>query len=220
MLKISVARRLSVPWLAAAELVRKTYARTYEAQVMPDPDRFIVGHLEGAVIACAGIAYANGGSFFSERYLDAPIDTVLEQRFGAPVDRDRVIEIGALASCCRGSGQEMIKITPLIAWTLGVEYILCTATSGLRDALDSAGIDFTPLGDAAPDGLEPGERLAWGSYYEQQPQVGVIPLRVLSPLFAEATGRYTFLDPEVTLLMPRQAPGDGLLSREASRAGR
>ncbi|GAA2149814.1 thermostable hemolysin [Kitasatospora kazusensis] len=215
MLKISIARRRSAPWLAAADLVRKTYARTYEAQVMPDPDRFIVGQLEGNVIACAGLAPGTGGSFFSERYLDAPIDAVLEQRFGVPVDRDRVIEVGALASCCRGSGQEMIKITPVIAWTLGMEYILCTATAGLREALDSAGIDFAPLGDAEPDGLEPGERLAWGSYYEQKPQVGVISLRVLSTLFADATGKYAFLDPEVTLL------ADCLQHQEvAGRAGR
>ncbi|MDH6579063.1 thermostable hemolysin [Kitasatospora sp. MAP5-34] len=215
MLKISIARRLSDPWLAAADLVRKTYARTYEAQVMPDPDRFIVGHFEDAVIACAGIAYANGGPFFSERYLDAPIDVELERRFGVPVARDRVIEVGALASCCKGSGQEMIKITPVIAWTLGMEYILCTATSGLRESLETAGIDFTPLGDAEPDGLEPDERRAWGSYYERKPQVGVISLRVISPLFAQATGRYSFLDPEVTLL------GDAMHSQEVSgHAGR
>jgi hypothetical protein len=210
MLKISIARRLTANWLSAAELVRETYARTYAAEVMPDPDCFIVGHQGAALASCAGIAYADGGPLFSERYLDRPVEQELERRFGVGVDRGRVIEVGALAGSGRGAGQAMIRITPVIAWTLGMEYILCTATSGLRVALQRSGIAFTPFGAADAAGLTPDELQAWGSYYRQQPMVGVISLRGLSPLFAEATGKYAFLDPEVTLL------GDGSVLQEAT----
>ncbi|WP_232247285.1 thermostable hemolysin [Kitasatospora azatica] len=207
--------RGSAAWLDAGELVRRTYAEAYGARISPDPDAFFLAaatRADGtrAIAGCAGCTYASATPFFSERYLDQPIESAIAQRLGTPVDRDRVIEIGPLAGH-GGAGRELIRLTPIIAWSMGMEYLLCTVTGALRSSLERVGITFTPLGPADPDRIDPGQRAAWGSYYDQQPRTGFIELRALAPLFAEATGRYAFLDPEVGLL----AQGEVL-----SRAGR
>jgi hypothetical protein len=109
----------------------------------------------------------------------------------------------------------MVRLIPIIAWCMGMEYILCTVTARLRDVLQRLDIAFTVLGDADPGRLDPGERAAWGTYYDQSPQVGFIELRVLAPLFAGATGRYAFFEPVVELLTGTTTPQE-----VASRASR
>ncbi|AEW97845.1 MULTISPECIES: thermostable hemolysin [Streptomycetaceae] len=204
MLKIHVVPRSSPTWLDAAELVRVTYRDTYRATIAPDPDAFLIAADAAGtrpdIVSCAGITYASAGPVFSERYLGSRCETAIGERFGHPVDRSRVIEVGALASRGSGAGQEIIRLTPIIAWCLGMEYILCTVTRGLRAALDRASIPFTVLAPADPGVLAPAERTSWGSYYDQEPQVGAIDLRVLAALFAAATGRYSFVRPEVALI--------------------
>ncbi|MCX4745632.1 thermostable hemolysin [Kitasatospora sp. NBC_01287] len=225
MLRITVVPRATAHWLGARELVRTTYADTYGASVSPDPDAFIIATTQDAegldrITGCAGVSYATTTEFFSERYLDAPVETAIAARLGVPVERSRVVEIGPLAGR-GGAGREMIRLTPIIAWSLGMEYILCTVTDYLRTALQRVGVTFTPLQVADPERLQPGTRDAWGSYYDGRPQTGFIELRALAPLFAEATGRYTFLDPQVGLLSETGGPVAPAAAREvAGRAGR
>ncbi|WP_441245313.1 thermostable hemolysin [Kitasatospora sp. McL0602] len=201
-MKIRVAQRNSRLWLGATRLARQIYSHAYGAEIRPSPDSFIVAHSDPwaedgtGISSCVGISRASDGRFFSERYLDDPIDVVISKQFGETVPRERIVEVGALASKERGAGQEMIRITPVVSWFMGMEYILCTTTRALRDALERSDITFTPLDDADPVVLGPEERRAWGTYYDQEPQVGVISLRGVSSLFAEMTGRYAFIEPE------------------------
>jgi hypothetical protein len=200
--KIRVAQRNSPLWTGAGHLARQIYSRAYGAEINPSPDNFIVAHQDrwsadgDGLSACVGITRADDRPFFSERYLDAPIDVVIGRQFGDTVDRSRVVEVGALAGRERGAGQEMVRITPVISWYMGMEYILCTTTVALRRVLERAEIAFVPIDDADPVVLDAAERRAWGTYYDQEPQVGVISLRNVSGLFAEMTGRYSFLEPE------------------------
>ncbi|MER5640339.1 thermostable hemolysin [Kitasatospora sp. NPDC002227] len=201
-MKIRVAQRNTPLWSGAGRLARQIYSRAYGAEINPDPDSFIVGHHEQwsadgtGISACVGITRAGERPFFSERYLEDPIETVIGKQFGDSVERSRIVEVGALAGRERGAGQEMVKITPVISWYMGMEYILCTTTVALRRVLERAEIGFVPVDDADPVVLGPEERRAWGTYYDQEPQVGVISLRNVSGLFAEMTGRYSFIEPD------------------------
>lgn len=215
MLKISLAHRGTDAWREAGAFARAAYAHIHRATIDPRPDAFIVATGPDdrggtAVRGCAGCTYASDRPFFSERYLDTTVEQAIGERNGLPVDRSRIVEIGALAGP-GGAGQEMVRLIPIIAWCMGMEYILCTVTSRLHELLQRLDITFTPLGTATAERLDPAERAAWGTYYDQSPQVGFIELRVLASLFADATGRYAFFEPVVELLTgtatPREVAG-------------
>ncbi|MDQ1019017.1 thermostable hemolysin [Streptomyces afghaniensis] len=215
-MKISLARAMTTQWLAASELAREIYFKTYEAAVLPTPDAFIVAEPLGgtgadetgggdALLACAGLTFGTDKPLFSEQYLDRSVDSEIENRFRTRPDRRRVVEVGALATRRRSVGSEVIRATPIVAWCLGMEYILCTVTTGLITSLDRAGIDFTPFGPADPDRLGPGEAEHWGSYYAHGPQVGVIQLNSLHRLFSATTGRYSFAEMQLNLIGDEEA---------------
>ncbi|QRN98750.1 thermostable hemolysin [Archangium violaceum] len=188
------------------ELVREKYASSYGADVMPRPDAFLAGFMDEnpgtphKVDACAGLTFGSDRPFFSERYLDESVESAITRRFGVAPDRKRIVEVGSLASGKGGAGSEIIRLTPLVTWCLGMQYILCTATLALATTLARLSIPFTPIQAAEISRLDPSEQSQWGTYYESGPKAGVISLKDIAALFANSTGRYSFADPEVTLL--------------------
>ncbi|MEW9519866.1 thermostable hemolysin [Streptomyces tubercidicus] len=205
-MQIDLAHRSTSSWLDAADLAREVYAQAYGADVAPRPDSFIVarpacGAAEEpcAPLACAGLTFGRDQELFSERYLETGVEDAALARLGASVDRRRVVEVGALATRRASVGRELIRATPIIAWCLGMEYILCTATRSLITTLERTGISFVPFGPADPRRLTPDEAARWGTYYDQEPQVGVIPLNALNRLFSDATGRYSVTDLQLSI---------------------
>lgn len=209
-MRVRLQPRLSEPWLSSVELVREQYARSFDAEVMPDPDYFITAEQSGSggirTVACAGVTLASEQPFFSERYLDQPVDALIRKRLHAECPRDAIVEVGPLASRVPRAGGEVIRLVPIIAWCLGKRYILCTATRSLAVTLDRLGIWFVPFAAADVTRLPAADRDRWGRYYANDPQVGVIPLADLSRLFTETTGRYEFLDPHVELSLGTLGP--------------
>ena len=202
-MRIKLSRPKTPLWRACVDLVRKRYATEFGADVEPSPDAFLAvcsPESDQVVAACAGITFASSRPLFSEKYLDEPIEQAIGRKFGAEPARARIVEVGSLASAVQGAGSELMRFTPLFVWCLGMEYILCTSTSTLSGALKRLNIPFTPLQAAERGRLESAQQSRWGSYYEAAPCAGVIPLNGLAALFANATGRYSFFDPEMTLL--------------------
>lgn len=214
-MRISVAEYMTGAWPAAAALVRDVYAEQYGADVSPSPDAFIVARPDAddpggdgpdTVLACAGLTFGGDRPLFSEAYLDRGIEEEIGRRLGADADRRGVVEVGGLATRRPLIGREVVRATPIIAWCLGMQYILCTATRPLIRSLDRLGIGFVPFAVADPARLGgPEVRERWGTYYDREPQVGVIPLNALHRLFADTTGRYLFSDMQVSLIERRVA---------------
>lgn len=205
-MQIDLAHRSTSSWLMAADLAREVYAQAYGAEVAPQPDSFIVARpaccrteLTAAPLACAGLTFGRDQALFSERYLDTGIEAAALAHLGVPVDRRRVVEVGALATRRSSVGRELIRATPIIAWCLGMEYILCTVTRSLITTLSRTGIRFVPFAPADPRRLPPAEAARWGSYYDEEPQVGVIALNALDRLFSDATGRYSVTDLQLSI---------------------
>jgi hypothetical protein len=204
--QIDLAHRSSSSWLDAADLAREVYAQAYGADVAPRPDSFIVARpaCGGAAepcppLACAGLTFGRDQELFSERYLDTGVEAAALKHLGVTVDRRRVVEVGALATRRASVGRELIRATPIISWCLGMEYILCTVTRSLITTLGRTGICFVPFGPAEPGRLSPDEAARWGSYYDQEPQVGVIALNALDRLFSDTTGRYSVTDLQLSI---------------------
>lgn len=211
-MRLLLARRPSESWNSCVTLVREKYATAFGADVAPNPDAFLVGYMEAApgpsqkAAACAGLTFGSERPFFSERYLDEKIENVIARRFGSAPERSRIIEVGSLAGGVGRSGHELIRVTPLIAWCLGMQYILCTATAQLSVIFRKLSIPFTPFIPAERSRLDASEQSRWGGYYDSKPWTGAIPLRDAVPMFADLTGRYSFTDPEVTLLAGDRQP--------------
>lgn len=220
-MKLSIIRRTSETWSTCVTLVQERYAAAFGAEVAPDPDAFLTGRVLSdtgsmQLAACAGLTFGSARPFFSERYLDDKIEVLIGQRLGTSPDRQRIVEVGALAGGAAGSGKELIRVTPVISWCLGMQYIFCTATQPLTKTFNRLQIPFIPLCQASKSRLDPKDQERWGKYYENEPWAGVIPLTDIAPLFADATGRYSFSDPEITLLGDRH-PHNGR-PPESSRA--
>ncbi|MFG2827443.1 thermostable hemolysin [Streptomyces sp. NPDC048434] len=205
-MQIDLAHRSTSSWVDAADLAREVYAQAYGADVAPRPDSFIVARpaCGGAVepcapLACAGLTFGRDQELFSERYLDTGVEAAALAHLGVTVDRRRVVEVGALATRRVSVGRELIRATPIISWCLGMEYILCTVTRSLITTLGRTGICFVPFGPADPSRLAPDEAARWGSYYDHEPQVGVIALNALDRLFSDTTGRYSVTDLQLSI---------------------
>ena len=141
-MQIKVTSPGTSDWEAAVHIVRDKYRRAFEADVQPNPDRFVVCFAPGAngtepaAMACAGVTWSSTRALFSERYLDLPAHMAIQHAEGLEsLQRDSVVEIGSLASAGQRAGAELVRLLPLLCWCLGKRYILCTATRPLRKSL-------------------------------------------------------------------------------------
>ncbi|WP_058045510.1 thermostable hemolysin [Streptomyces roseifaciens] len=199
---ISVAARLSQDWSAASDFVRARYERAYGADILPDPDCFVIARKQegrgGRIIACGGLTFNSDRGFFSERYLDRPVDEVVGAATGEACDREDLVEVGSLAGG-GGAGLELVRLLPILSWCHGMRFLMCTVTTELAQTLDRVGIEFQPLAESSADRLTEFERQRWGTYYDHRPMVGVIRLEGISHLFSQTTGKYNFTNLQVAL---------------------
>lgn len=177
------------------EYISRIYHDNYNATVSPDPDIIVAckDKDSGELVACTGISFAAPSQcLFSERYLDTPLDALIFQQTDHVLSRHQVVEIGSLASDNPNAAADFIRIVPIIAWLMGSKAILCTSTRRLRKLLAFHQIPFTMLAEASSTRLSPEEKVAWGSYYDQAPQTGVILLEQCGHLFNHFCGRLVF----------------------------
>jgi hypothetical protein len=186
-------------WSQAVALVREKYRRSFDAEVKPNPDCFIVctvddgiGAGASKVVACAGLRFSSEGRLFSEQYIDEPIEQIISRVEWRPASRDAIVEVGSLASIEHRAGTELVRVIPILTSCLGKRYILCTITASLKLIFDAVGLDFQPIRSAEVTRLGPGEQDKWGSYYEQRPQTGYIRLDAIAEMFARNEGRSRF----------------------------
>jgi hypothetical protein len=114
--------------------ISKIYSETYNADVSPSSD-LLVYTTKGEnveILACAGMSMGKDDKvLFSERYLKGEsLHNILIDRYDN-IRRSEIVEIGALASDCPKYASLIIRILPLLSWSLGFRVILCTATKQL-----------------------------------------------------------------------------------------
>lgn len=158
---------------AVETFIRSRYDRTYEARLDAFPTRlFAVLRNDGAPLAAAGLRLQEDG-FFSEAYLDAPIETLALPALGHHVPRGAFLEVTTLVS---GTPFALFPLmASLLSWgrerDLGCGVF--TATAHLRKLFLRLGIPFVPLVAADPHRLP--NAADWGRYYERDPWVCLMP---------------------------------------------
>lgn len=126
---------------------------------------------DGAPMAAAGVRFAEDEPLFLERYLDGPVEQAVAAAFDQPVCRERIVEIGSLASDAPGASLELF--TGLAHWLASGRhrrFAVATARPELQRLLDRAGFGVRSLTVAMPERL--GDEAAdWGAYYDRAPSV-------------------------------------------------
>lgn len=174
-------RRVSAPQLnlhgpddpqrgAVEDFIRGVYAEHYRARVRHFAPLLVSLRDDGEIVAAAGYRSASEGELFLERYLPAPIESLLGSRPDARPARERIVEVGHLAASRAGEGRRLILLLGPHLAAHGFEWVVGTLTHELRQLFVRLGITPLALGTADPAAL--GDDAAhWGSYYDHRPMV-------------------------------------------------
>ena len=122
----------------------------------------------GAWQAAAGYTPAAAGALFLEQYLDRPVEAVLSSALAEAVPRERIVEVGNLASA--GGGRCFLPALGRYLASRGYRWAVFTATSEVREMLQRLSWPAHVLAPAARERLPDGGA-AWGSYYAHEPSV-------------------------------------------------
>lgn len=176
---ISAGSRLAVhrvgdPGRAEVEaFIAAIYARRYGAALLLfAPVLVSLCDAEHGLVAAAGYRAASA-PLFLERYLEAPVETLLARQAAAGMvpARADIVEVGHLAAARSGEGRRLIMLLGPHLAEQGFEWVVSTLTTELRHLFLRIGVTPLALGLADPAVLGVEEARAWGSYYEHRPVV-------------------------------------------------
>jgi len=167
-------------WEAGAELIEKVYDSQYGAVIPAHADEMIlVANQEGKIIAATGLREATD-DFFSQVYLNTPVEAAISKSLKRPVKRTEILEVVTLATATP------VAILPLFAAVVaegqarGKTYCMFTATSRLRQIFRKLKMELLELAPADPARLD--NAGDWGRYYATNP--------VVCAISAECCSRY------------------------------
>jgi len=153
----------------AERFITGVYDEEYGARLGAFPPNLLVeiDH-QGEILCAAGLRSCADG-FFSEHYLDAPVETTLARLCGQAVTRERIFETSTFASRSPRSAPHFVS--QIIDWgaASGFEWSFFTLTRRLSTLLDRLGLELALLGRAHPERIE--DAASWGNYYLQEPRV-------------------------------------------------
>ncbi|WP_374658685.1 thermostable hemolysin [Inhella sp.] len=145
--------------------IRAIYAERFGARVQHFAPMLVAQFDAEGLAAAAGFRAAEHGPLFLERYLDAPVESLLQ----LPARRG-IVEVGHLAARRAGEGRRLIlQMGPLLAQQ-GVRWVVSTLTEELRHLFLRLGVAPLALGVADPQRLGV-EAADWGDYYAHHPVV-------------------------------------------------
>lgn len=153
------------------DFIGLVYARRYGARVHHfAPVLVSLRDDSGRIVAAAGYRNAARAPLFLERYLDAPVESLVAAHGEAPPSRERIVEVGHLAAARAGEGRRLIFLLGPHLAAQGFEWVVGTLTKELRHLFLRIGVTPLTLGSADPKALGD-EGAHWGSYYDHRPVV-------------------------------------------------
>lgn len=149
--------------------IRQVYAAEFGARVEAFAPLLIARYNSAGKIMCAaGLRLAEGG-FFSEAYLDEPVEAALSRRTGRRVPRADIFEVTTLASRSPRELSPFIDDITAFGARAGLSWSFFTLTRRLSLLVARRHLALVHLADAAAERME--DHSAWGRYYETDPKV-------------------------------------------------
>jgi hypothetical protein len=128
---------------------------------------------QGNILAAVGIRSAEVDGLFLEHYLDTPVEQAISSKADRAMSipqRDRIVEIGNLASIDRRASRSLFKALADLLNAENFEWAVFTGCSSLQRMFKILGIETVSLGRALQSRL-PVDQQTWGGYYENGPRV-------------------------------------------------
>ena len=164
-----VAKRGSARWEAGAELIENVYGSQYGAVIPAHADEMVlVSNQQGKIIAATGLREATD-DFFSQVYLDTPVETAISKGLNRPVKRTDILEVVTLATATPAAMLPLFAAVIAEGQARGKTYCMFTATSRLRQIFRKLKMDLLELAPADPERLDNADD--WGRYYATDPVV-------------------------------------------------
>ncbi len=156
----------------AENFIRKIYAAEYGARLQALPSRIFAVLSDNNDIACAaGLRFHDDG-FFSEAYLDSPIEQVLRELSRRPIARSEIFEISTFASSSPRAIAGFIDSIGRFGEANGFLWSFFTLTRRLHRLIQRLGRPLVHLADADYRRIPDHEK--WGTYYASAPKVFAI----------------------------------------------
>ena len=173
----SHSRRLEVE-----HFIAHVYRDHYSATV-PQFPRDLIALLDanGDFLCASGLRFAHTG-YFSECYLDEPIELALSRATGKQVRRSSIFEVTGLASRAPRVATRFLRSVVAYGELAGFDWAFFTATHRLRELLNR--INLPPLALAVADPERVPDAQVWGSYYSSAPIVCAVARGAASTFLA------------------------------------
>jgi hypothetical protein len=156
----------------AETFIRDVYATEYGAQLQSFPSRIFALLSDRGEIACAaGVRFQDDG-FFSERYLDSPIEQALGVASRRTIARAEIFEVTTFASRAPRATAGFIESVGRFGEASGFVWSFFTLTRRLHRLVERLGHPLTHLADADHRRIPDHER--WGTYCASEPKVFAI----------------------------------------------
>ena len=125
---------------------------------------------------------AGTSPLFLEKYLDAPVEELVANNFGAVVSRHEIVEIGNLAALRPGACQLMLLMLAGVLHAAGFRYAAFAGTDQVVRTVHRLSEAVRQVGSADPARLG-ADADHWGSYYDTSPQVMIVDLAATKAIF-------------------------------------
>lgn len=156
-------------WQDAATLIETHFRTVYDARLsLSGIELAAARSASGWLAGAAGIREADQG-FFSQVYLDQPIEALLSKTSGQRVFASEIIEVVSLACPEPRATLPLIDAITEEGRRRGKSWGIFTATTPLMRLLERVGVPLIALAPARPERLA--EAGNWGSYYASAPWV-------------------------------------------------
>jgi len=166
---VVLVRRGEILREQAEACIREVYRDAFDASIPAFPELLATTVDSGGQPVCAAGLRTEADGFFSEDYLDRPVEQVLGALAGRDVERGRIFEVTTLASRRVAASPDFVRQIASLGKSAGFEWSVFTATSRLRTLLRRLGLPLVVLGRADPARIEDAGR--WGSYYSHAPMI-------------------------------------------------
>ncbi len=154
--------------------IRQVYKTTYNATLRSFPYLIAADVDDEETIGCAvGLRMTTDG-FFSECYVDRPLDEIVSEIALETIARDRIVEITNLASNSSCSLARMVPSIVEFTHQNGMEWAVFTITPRLKKRFCRMKFPIREICAAERSRVANPED--WGSYYETLPMVAVLKI--------------------------------------------
>jgi len=155
---------------AVEQFIYQRFAHQYGADISAFLPMLLSAADDKGITAALGFQPASLHRLFLEFYLDCDIETTLGLVTQSDVERQRIVEIGNLASGRQRATQSLFLLLAQILYAAGYEWVVFTANSAVKSWLARLQIPAFVLNEADPKRM-PDKGANWGTYYDDKPVV-------------------------------------------------